>query len=449
MAAEPEQKEVVPKDSVSAEKKEAEQPKEAAAAEASKQVDAAGLHQLMGKQRTSKGPQHKFWANQPVPQGNEECVGDGGSIDGKKKVADVRPTPYDLPEGLEWFQPDITDPATMERVYQLLRDHYVEDDDAMFRFNYSVDFLKWALLAPKYKKNWHVAIISKEDPTGELIGFITGIPVHIRVNDKVVDMCEINFLCVNKRTRDRELAPTLIQEVTRRVNLEGIWQAIYTAGIVLPTPIARCQYWHRSLNPQKLIQIGFSSVPRKFQQFSKPMDAVKRHYKLPDKALTPGLRPMVKKDHKAIRKLLEDYLKKFKIAPVFTNDEIVHWFLPKNDVIDTYVVEKVGEDGKTKEITDVLSFYSLPSTIIGEGKHKELRAAYSYYNVATSTTMEKLMNDALILARAKDFDVFNALDIMENKPNFDPLKFGPGDGHLQYYLYNYRVQPSALSLIHI
>ena len=36
------------------------------------------------------------------------------------------------------------------------------------------------------------------------------------------------------------------------------------------------------------------------------------------------------------------------------------------------------------------------------------------------------------------FDVFNALDVMENKQFLEELKFGVGDGNLHYYLYNWR-----------
>jgi glycylpeptide N-tetradecanoyltransferase len=36
------------------------------------------------------------------------------------------------------------------------------------------------------------------------------------------------------------------------------------------------------------------------------------------------------------------------------------------------------------------------------------------------------------------FDVFNALDLMDNKEYLEKLKFGIGDGNLQYYLYNWR-----------
>jgi hypothetical protein len=44
------------------------------------------------------------------------------------------------------------------------------------------------------------------------------------------------------------------------VNARGIWQAAYTAGVVLPKPLATAQYWHRSLNPKKLIGVGFSRL---------------------------------------------------------------------------------------------------------------------------------------------------------------------------------------------
>ena len=54
-------------------------------------------------------------------------------------------------------------------------------------------------------------------------------------------MVEINFLCVHKKLRAKRVAPVLIREITRRVNLEGIFQAVYTAGVVLPKPVGSCR----------------------------------------------------------------------------------------------------------------------------------------------------------------------------------------------------------------
>ncbi|KYK68559.1 myristoyl CoA:protein N-myristoyltransferase [Toxoplasma gondii TgCatPRC2] len=67
-----------------------------------------------------------------------------------------------------------------------------------------------------------------------------------------------------------------------------------------------------------------------------------------------------------------------------------------------------------------------------------LQAAYSFYNVATTVPLKQLIEDALCLAKQLDFDVFNALDVMENKSFVEDLKFGIGDGFLRYYIYNWR-----------
>ena len=87
-----------------------------------------------------------------------------------------------------------------------------------------------------------------------------------------------------------------------------------------------------------------------------------------------------------------------------------HYFLPIDNVIYSYVVET-----EEKKISDFVSFYCLPSTIINHPKHNQLRAAYSYYHVSTATPLNTLINNALILAKKNNFDVFNALNLMENE----------------------------------
>jgi glycylpeptide N-tetradecanoyltransferase len=56
----------------------------------------------------------------------------------------------------------------------------------------------------------------------------------------------------------------------------------------------------------------------------------------------------------------------------------------------------------------------------------------------------QLLQDALIVAHSKGYDVFNALDLMENSSVLKDLKFGIGDGSLQYYLYNWRMTNAPL-----
>ncbi|KAJ8599634.1 hypothetical protein CTAYLR_005398 [Chrysophaeum taylorii] len=145
---------------------------------------------------------------------------------------------------------------------------------------------------------------------------------------------------------------------------------------------------------------------------------------------------MEPKHVKSAHSLLSEYLSKFHLHPEFDLEDFVHAFLPRPDVVDTFVVLAPGD-----VVTDICSFYHLPSTVIGNDKHDTLKAAYSFYNVATSMPLVDLMRDALVCAKNCGMDVFNALDIMENDSFLKPLKFGIGDGHLQYYLYNWRTAP--------
>jgi len=94
--------------------------------------------------------------------------------------------------------------------------------------------------------------------------------------------------------------------------------------------------------------------------------------------------------------------------------------------------------------------YHLPSTVIGHPKHDKLNVSYSFYNVATTVSWTELMRDLLIFARNRGTDVLNALDLMDNKEFFEPLKFGGGDGHLQYYVYNWKapgIEPHEVGLV--
>ena len=51
-----------------------------------------------------------------------------------------------------------------------------------------------------------------------------------RIYDKKKSLVEINFLCVHKKLRAKRLAPVLIREITRRVNITGIFQVIVTTS---------------------------------------------------------------------------------------------------------------------------------------------------------------------------------------------------------------------------
>ena len=388
--------------------------------------------------------------------------------------------------------------------------------------------------------------IRTDNAARRLVGFITAVPATLLVrgarsedggggaaassppshnSSSPIKASEVNFLCVHKKLRSRRLAPVLIREVTRRVNRRGVWHAAYTAGVLLPRPVATARYWHRSLDARKLVDVGFCRVPARVT-----MARYVKLHRLPEAPATPGLRPMRRADAPAVAALLAARMGRFALAPELSAAEVEHYLTPREGVVHSYVVEREvvrgggegrgaggaggegaeeeEEDGEEEEgegeededddngggkessstgdnattattatattaaaaaapapsqskkkrsnrkkkgspattttttITDLVSFYTLPSTVVGgRGGHDTLTAAFSFYSVAGSVSPRQLAGDALVLARETGHDVFNALDIADNDQDevLRALKFAPGDGRLRYYLYNWRM----------
>lgn len=182
--------------------------------------------------------------------------------------------------------------------------------------------------------------------------------------------------------------------------------------------ILHSRYWHRSLNPKKLIEVKFSHLSRNM--------TMQRHlklYRLPETVKTEGLRKLKITDVPEACNLLNKHLENYDLIPVFTEEDFLHWFLPRDEIIDTYVVEKpasavaqsesmssskdtngavIGSPSKKDNsmvLTDMVSFYTLPSTVMSHPTHNLLKAAYSFYNVSTVTPWVDLIGDALVLAK--------------------------------------------------
>jgi glycylpeptide N-tetradecanoyltransferase len=138
-----------------------------------------------------------------------------------------------------------------------------------------------------------------------------------------------------------------------------------------------------------------------------------RLHRLGSVPATPGLRAMTAADAPAVGALLRSYLARFPLAPVLCDEEVEHCLTPRPGVVHSYVVERPagshdraggGGGGRgvmaAAPITDLVSFYTLPSTVVGgTGGHDSLTAAFQFYTVPGSVAAKDLVADALVLAR--------------------------------------------------
>lgn len=342
---------------------------EAAENEASSRDISALLQQLALAQtskKEGKAPEdYKFWNTQPVPRLREpnllqttngskgEVLPEGAILPNAVCKRAAKEEPEKLLEEFEWCEVDVNDQSELQELYELLYNHYVEDGEGSFRLNYSAEFLAWALQPPGWKKLWHVGVRTKttqEGKRGKLVAYIAGVPAELNVRTNTVRAIEINFLTIHRKLRSKRLAPVLIKEITRRCYLNGIYQALYTAGTLLPCPVSTCRYYHRALDWEHLYKMGFSHLPRG----STPLRQ-KLRYKLGSKTATKGLRVMKSADIPAVKNLLNRYTKLFHLRQELSEDEVAHYLCSdaSKGIVWSYVVE---ENGK---ITDFVSYYLL------------------------------------------------------------------------------------------
>ena len=74
-----------------------------------------------------------------MPHGERTDHPEGPIVPNKEKD-EIRADPYNMPPGFEWSTVDICDSEQRLELYNLLANNYVEDDDCLFRFDYSQEF---------------------------------------------------------------------------------------------------------------------------------------------------------------------------------------------------------------------------------------------------------------------------------------------------------------------
>lgn len=100
------------------------------------------------------------------------------------------------------------------------------------------------------------------------------------------------------------------------------------------------RYYHRNLNPAKLVDIGFTPIGR-----GETISRLVRKYALPSTPETKGWREMTEADVPAVASLLRRYMRRFEMQQVFeTDEEVKHWFLSGRGTGES--VEGRGREGQ-------------------------------------------------------------------------------------------------------
>lgn len=395
--------------------------------------------------------QHAFWNTQPISIVPHSSSSSSLSSIGDKTITNNLNTntfPIYLPDTFEWDLLDVSDEKVLDEIFLFLRDNYVRNDQ--FRFEYSREFLKWTFQSDSQITQEIIILgLRRSQGNRKLCAMISSIPCWMSLNGQNVLISQINFLCVHRLLRGKRLTPVLIREISRRVCLQGIKQSVFTSGSLFTRPVSKCSYWHRPLNIKKLIHLEFSHVKQGWT-----MGMMDRYYRLPSSSTSHQFQKLTTDDVKEASQFFSKHISKYDLRPLFSQQKFEETFLPRNDVISTYIRK---EDG---QIVDFVSFFCIcsPSSISSSSMssssssnvNSSIKSAFSFYNLSSRSSIQDLIQNALILSKSEGFDVFTCLDVMNNQDAFGSLKFEQGSGILHYYVYNWScesLKPPQIGLI--
>lgn len=302
----------------------------------------------------------------------------------------------------------------LDEIHDFLLDHYVGDES--FGLAYTRSVLKfWLQDAIK------VAI---RDTDGKLIGFVTAGICPVVLDSQPINSGCVDFLCVHSAHRGARLAPILITEVCRRLNLQGVYQAIYTVAKPIPGKFSMAAFFHRPLQPDNLIAKGFYDLPpnadtRKFAK----MNA------LPKKIRSTGLFVLQESDIPEARRFLQAGLSRFRLHET---DISLDRF---RSIPHEY--HALGHRDADGHINGVAMLHRLDLTSRKTGKR--IHQCMLQYFIVDEARRDQIMEKIIAFARDRNYDLLTAISTADTYKCFTKFGFQSGTGRLYYYMYNWHM----------
>ncbi len=342
-------------------------------------------------------------------------------------------TQLSLPDGYTWRTFDATNLEECKEIAEFLKYNYVEDSKNQYRFNYTSDFIFWYLNCLKSKA---IGIIHNDI----LVGFISSRYISVSLNKNVEKLVEINFLCIRKNTRNNKLCPTLIQEITRLSNLDGVFEAIFTSENKYYNLLSSVKYYSRMINIKHLYDI-------KYIKSNNTLNELENYYSLPKikgsgQKLLKKLTDNKTGDYDKCYELYNKYVSKFTVHEIFTKEEFIKSF--NNEHVITFVLTE------NNNIIDFISYYYINISLI-ENPDEYMKDGYLYYYSNTSNNLHKMFQLLLHKLKEDNIDSFLVLNIMDTDNSIlEDMKFRKDLSEFNYFLFknpDLNIQPYKLAKI--
>ena len=361
---------------------------------------------------------HMFWDNMPINNTNntnnknEEIL----KLTENKTYTSI---PMKLPGKLTWYNIDLTNDSTM--ITEFLNNNYCEKDNNI-RFIFSPELLNWLLSYDEKNKNLAIGVKYND----QIVGCIFGLVRKLNLKNKIINGSETNLLCLSKNIRGLNIAPIMIQELTRRNNyFLNINQSIYTTDLVLPNIISSVNYIYRYINIRKMIDNNF--IKRCLEE-ELGFDTIKKYYhhhinKIKGKVLL--INELNNNQILQCCELLNKKISEMNLGYFFDENLFKHTFL--NSIVKCWVILKKGK------ITDMISCYFQDSKL---KNNLVIKNCNLFYYFKGNNSLKVLTSLVIKFCIVNNIDRIKVLKIMDYN-ELEDFNFDEGITNINYYIYNW------------
>lgn len=360
---------------------------------------------------------HNFWSKMPVS--NKTNSNEILKLKQNRTYSDV---PLKLPSSLSWYNIDIDNEKDITDIVNFLNNNYHDKgSDCCFIFNKKI--LHWFLGYNNDNKKLAIGIKNKNN----FVGCIFGLIRRLNLNNKIVNGSETNLLCLDKKIRNLNIAPLLIQELTRRNNyLLRINHSIYTTDLKLPNIIGSCCYLYRPINYKRLL--SFNMLDNSLKQYSD--EVLKNHFHL-IRTKVKGKIILLTKDNvnKYVNQcitLLNKKLMKTHVSYLFDEKLFKHTFI--NDLSKCWIIHSKGA------VSDMMSCYYQQAYLKNEKEYITNCNLFYYFN--NKNKIENLVSIVINDCIKNNIDRIKVLELFDYNKLKD-FNFDEGYVQLNYYIYNW------------
>ncbi|KAJ6251149.1 n-myristoyl transferase [Anaeramoeba flamelloides] len=362
------------------------------------------------------------------------------------KLSKETPLPYNF----NFVEIDLRKEDSLDMLLNFLNKNMkVSDNESKWDLYYIKEYLEWEFVTPRYQKKWTVGL--QNMITNELVRFICGVEINIEFGSKLLEIAEVSFLILEINHRSKNLSPFLIKEITRRINLKGIFGAINVSNKLLPNPLTKVTCF--KLNIKKYLK-GLLIQKKSLGNQQKTSLTQDNKCLKEDHRVSLMIHDQKENQSDAIKfqingnlweELREESMQssfnlfnrctsKFLCKVNFTIQEFRWWFLKRKNVVYTYI----KKNPKTNQVTDLFSFYiHFKRSKIDKSLQ---RTAHSFYNLNSSINMKQLMKDAFIIIDRLGIEKYYCTNIMDNSSFIDSFPFKELLEPLYYYFYNIKTE---------